>query len=289
MGAYMMESEQIEAFLAVCQTKNFTKAAELLHVAQSTVTTRIKLLEERMSKRLFERNNRMVELTPAGLKFLPFAQRIQELMNEGERIVRSEGLFEGSIVFGSLQSLWEHVFPPIITSFRKEQPKIALRTITGHSNDIVQKMMDGFIDIGVVYIPPHHHEIEVIPFFEDTIHLFAHQTFTVNKEPILADDFNNLPYIHMNWGSPFTEWYMKSLGDIIYALQVDNSSLFVKMILSGEGIGFLPEYIAKEHVRNKQLKKLPFTPIHPIPKRPAYIIYPKRKKAKIEPLLSFLM
>ncbi|MET3698448.1 DNA-binding transcriptional LysR family regulator [Bacillus oleivorans] len=284
-----MEFEQLEAFLAVSQTKNFTKAAELLHIAQSTVTTRIKLLEEKMNKKLFERNNRMVELTPAGINFLPFAQRIQELMYEGEKIVRSEGLFEGSIVFGSLQSLWEYVFPPIISAFRKEQPKIALRTITGHSNDIIQKMMDGFIDIGVVYIPPHHHEIEVVPYFEDTIHLFAHQNFVIKKDSIVTEDFNKLPYIHMNWGSPFTEWYLKSLGDVIYPLQVDNSTLFVKMLLSGEGIGFLPEYIAKGHVQENQLKKLPFTPTHPIPKRPAYIIYPKRKKAKVEQLLHFLL
>ncbi|MEK3987526.1 LysR family transcriptional regulator [Paenibacillus sp. FSL K6-3166] len=68
-----MDLSQLEAFLAVCRIRNFTKASEHLHISQSAVTARIKALENSVGKVLLTRDNRNVSLTQAGISFVPYA------------------------------------------------------------------------------------------------------------------------------------------------------------------------------------------------------------------------
>lgn len=69
-----MDFEQLRAFYTLAQTKNFTKAAEMLHLVQSTVTMRIKQLEEKVGKPLFTRDKRSVEITQAVLYLAPLCR-----------------------------------------------------------------------------------------------------------------------------------------------------------------------------------------------------------------------
>jgi DNA-binding transcriptional LysR family regulator len=273
-----MELEQMEAFLAVADTKSFTRSAEQLHVAQTTVTARIKALEEKLGKTLFERTSRHVELSAAGLVLYPYVQRVLELVQEGETATRIEGQFAERLVVGSVHSLWDHMLFPLVERFRDGHPQVALRLITGHSGDIVKKMLDGLIDIGVVYVPPNLSEIEVVPLYTDTIHLVARPELVQGDLPLTPDDLHRLPYIHLNWGPPFDEWYAEEVGKNLHAFQVDHTSLFLKFLLHGEGIGFLPEEVAAEFLADGRLQKVPFTAGAPLPERAVYLIYPKRKK-----------
>ncbi len=80
-----MDKEQLDTFLSLVNYKNFTKSAEMLHVAQSTVSARLKSLELELGKTLLRRTNKGVELTPSGLIFLPYAKRIIELFAESKK------------------------------------------------------------------------------------------------------------------------------------------------------------------------------------------------------------
>lgn len=274
-----MEFEQLEAFVSVAKTKNFTRSAELLHVAQSTITTRIKLLEERLGKSLFDRDSRRVELSTAGRSFLPYAERILEVAQEGEQFLKLQGQYEEHFVVGSTQSLWDFVLFPAVRQFRLEYPEVSLRQITGHSADIVQRMLDGLVDVGVVYIPPHHPDIEIMPLFSHSLQLVAHPSFPLEKTPLTPDDLKKLPFFHLNWGPPFTEWYEQLFGKhYIPTFQADNATTFVRFVLSGDGLGFLLDDIAEEFLRKGELKKVPLPADLEIPKRDTYLIYPKRKK-----------
>ncbi|SFS66980.1 LysR family transcriptional regulator [Paenibacillus sp. BC26] len=67
-----MDKDQLDAFLSVCNVRNFTRAAEYLHISQSAVTARITSLEQSIGKPLFQRDNRNVILTKAVIQFLPY-------------------------------------------------------------------------------------------------------------------------------------------------------------------------------------------------------------------------
>ena len=273
-----LEREQMEAFLAVAETKHFTRAAEMLRVAQTTVTARIKGLEERVGKPLFERSSRHVDLSPAGLLLLPYVQRVMELISEGESVTRAYGRFEDRLVVGSVYSLWDHVLFPAVERFRKGHPQTALRLITGHSDEVVKKMMDGLVDVAVLFVPPQQAEFEVVPLFSSTIQLVAHRDLGLRERVVTAEDLTDLPFVHLTWGSPFDEWFEAKVGKLwLAAVQVDHASLFVKMLLAGTGIGFLLDSMAAEHLQSGVLERVRFDSEEPLPERTVYLVYPKRK------------
>lgn len=98
-----MDKEQLDTFLSLVNYKNFTKSAEMLHVAQSTVSARLKSLELELGKTLLRRTNKGVELTPSGLIFLPYAKRIIELFAESKKELALDGQYIDRLVLGGLR------------------------------------------------------------------------------------------------------------------------------------------------------------------------------------------
>ncbi|MED3574233.1 LysR family transcriptional regulator [Cytobacillus praedii] len=283
-----MEIQQLRAFLSVAQTKNFTKSADLLYVSQSTITMRIKALEHSLGKMLFERDNRQVHLTAAGKELLDYAKRIVELVDEGARKLKLEERFDSSLVVGSLHSLWDYLLFPIMKDFQIKYPKTALRFITGHSWDIVQHILDGVIDFGVVYIPPSHSEIEVVNFKSEEIKLVARADNNFTEEIDLSN-LMALPYIHMEWGPSYKLWFEECVGKQVFALQVDHASLYIHYLQSDNFIGLLPSAIADTLIQGGELTALRYRSKVKAPFIQSYIIYPKRKHEAVKPLLDYMM
>ncbi|MFD1737238.1 LysR family transcriptional regulator [Bacillus salitolerans] len=283
-----MEIDQLRAFIAVVQTKNFTKAAETLHVAQSTITTRIKSLEDSIGKSLFERDNRTVQLTSSGKVFLPYAQKVLELIQKSRNAINSDNYFDKYIVVGSTHTIWDYVLYPIVRDFQDHNRNIGLRFITNHSQEVIQGIMDGIIDIAVVYLRPHHPEIQVNFFREEHIHLVGSKTYFDELEVVGDNVLRNYPFIHLDWGTPFSEWFNEVIGkDEPFFLQVDHMSIHIQYLLEGKGIGFMPTSVL-ERYKEEGLVELPTNFSKPIPTRPMYIIYLKRKHEFIQSLLSDL-
>lgn len=283
-----MEIQQLRAFLSVAQTKNFTKSAELMYVSQSTITMRIKALEQSLGKKLFERDNRQVHLTSAGKELMDYAKRIVELVDEGARKLSLEERFNNSLVVGSLHSLWDYLLFPIMKDFQTKYPKMALRFITGHSWDIVQHILDGVIDFGVVYIPPSHPEIEVVNFKSEEIKMVARKDNNFSDEIDLST-LTALPYIHMEWGPGYRLWFEECVGKQVFALQVDHASLYVQYLQSGNFIGLLPSAIADTLIQKGELASLRYQSKVEAPLIQSYIIYPKRKLDAVKPLLDYML
>lgn len=283
-----MQFEQLEAFLAVVQTKNFTKASEILHVTQSTITNRIKMLEEHLGVPLFTRNNRHVEITLAGENFKQYAYRLVELKLESEKGVRIDRKFDRFIGIGSTHFLWEYILHPAVDTFRRDHPTTALRMYTAHSIQVIQKMLDGIVDISVTFIEPNHNEIEVIPFFKNELVLVGSPSI-IHEETMKIEHFDSYTYLHMDWGELFNKWFLKIFGNQHPALQIDHVSMFIKYLLKGEGIGFLSKSIAKTLIEENKLKMIHLEVYEEIPAQQIYILFPKRKRQQLESLLHYLL
>jgi DNA-binding transcriptional LysR family regulator len=132
-----------------------------------------------------------------------------------------------------------------------------------------------------VYLPPKHPDIVIVPLYVDSICLVSHPAFKLDmdEEKIVMKKLHEFPYIHIDWGRPFTEWYQQEVGKHhIQAFQVDNASLMIKFVTSGEGIGFLLNTISSPFIKKGELKYLPIDSIDPLPKRTTYLIYRKSKR-----------
>lgn len=274
-----MDFEQLRAFYTVAQTKNFTKAAEILHLVQSTVTMRIKHLEERIGKPLFIRDKRNVEITQAGLSLLPYAERILKLAQEGISEVAFLQPYEDLLTIGSLMSVWTHTLEPILKEYHYRYPNIAVKTKTGHSSDVIQYLLDNIIQIGIVYIPPSLPNFEVIPCFEDEIVLVGPPDHPITREgAVTVKDMASLPLLYVNWGSPFHEWIHHNLPrSFVPKLQVDQAGLAIDLIKEGVGISLMTRSCVKQELQDGTLKEIIISGSKP-PKRSAYIVLPHEKK-----------
>ncbi|WP_419879532.1 LysR family transcriptional regulator [Brevibacillus centrosporus] len=272
-----MDIDQLQAFLHVANTKSFTRAAEKMNVVQSTITTRIQMLERHIGKELFKRDKRNLDLTSAGRSFLPYAERIVDLSREGTKVLLLEQTYHDQLVIGTTHALWDYVIFEAVNEFIKSNSQISIRMITEHSSFIIRKMIDGLIDLGIVFYPVYHSNIETKPIIEDIFELVAAPNFYLPDYPVTSETLRGLPYIHLNWGGSFSDWIQQIFGNhYLFQLEVDHVSLLLRFLESNQGVGFLPHSIAKRLIHDGTVISIPFVSDTPLPNRYIYLLNRKR-------------
>lgn len=142
-----MNIRQLEYFVAVSEHLNFTRAAEQFHIAQSSVTQQIRALEDELGVDLFLRNNRHVELTPAGKSFLEDARAILRRTGDAvERARRSSTGFTGSLNFGFIKGYEKTDLSELLAKFHIRYPNISLNLLRENVSELYDGVLDGSLD-----------------------------------------------------------------------------------------------------------------------------------------------
>lgn len=150
----MLSLRQFQQFLAVAETMNFRRAAERLNMAQPPLTTAIRLMEEEIGVRLFERTNRITRLTPAGEVLREEARRA---IAQAERAVTltkraGEGAI-GTLRIGFVASSIHHLIPRIVAEFRRAYPSVVLELEEATSARQISAVLADRMDVGLVALP----------------------------------------------------------------------------------------------------------------------------------------
>ena len=142
---------QIEAFLTLASTLNYTKASSVLHTAQPNLSKIIITMEQEMEVQLFTRSKRGVKLTPAGVTF---QQGMSEVMQQYEETIQKmkdvDSGIKGSIDVGFLGTALVHKLPEVVNSFRERHPDIILNLIDYTYSGLVEALSDDKIDIALI-------------------------------------------------------------------------------------------------------------------------------------------
>ncbi|MFZ5622764.1 MAG: LysR family transcriptional regulator [Pseudomonadota bacterium] len=150
-----MELRQLQTFRAVAESLSFTRAAEALSYAQSSVTGQIQSLEEELGVRLFERLGKRIALTPQGEQLLAYAERILKLAEEARQTVTRQGEEpSGPLLIGSPESLATYRLPPILQRFRQRYPRVQLVLKPGVCSDMLRQLSDGLLDLAFIMQEP---------------------------------------------------------------------------------------------------------------------------------------
>lgn len=246
-----MDKEQLDTFLSLVNYKNFTKSAEMLHVAQSTVSARLKSLEIELGKTLLRRTNKGVELTPSGLIFLPYAKRIIELFAESKKELALDGQYIDRLVLGGPSSAWNYIYRNTLSTFAMENRNVSLELKTHSSENTISKVLDGIIDLGISYTKPTHPNLLIHEHIED--HFKFVSRFQLHR-PITVDDLNSKKFILNNWGDAFFKWFMKLTGiNHLPALSMNQTAILLKMIEEQDYFTLLPSMIVQPFINNKKL------------------------------------
>lgn len=257
-----MDIEQIITFLSVAANGSFQEAANRLYITQSAVSTRIQRLESYLRVSLFIRNRSGAHLTPQGQLFLRHAKAILLTLEQARHDVGLPNQFKGSIRIGARIALWEELLPGWIDLIRRKIPDISIRCDIGFEEDLMRRLIESSLDIGLMYSPQHNPGLQIEHLFDETLIL-------VTTDP--DKSWPNEDYIYVDWGPYFYAQHSDSYPNLESPQQTVNIGwLGVQLIINNGGSCFLPIRMAAPFIKSKQLF---FVPDSLQFKLPVYLVF----------------
>jgi len=168
-----MDASDLRMFEAVARLGGIARAAAELNTVQSNVTARIRRLEAELGARLFDRHSRGVTLTAAGLRLLPYAQRIDSLLQEARRAVADDGHPHGPLAIGSLETTAALRLAPALAAFAAAWPAVDLVLRTGTSAEMLALVRDRRVEGAFVCGPVAQADLVAEPMFREELVLVS--------------------------------------------------------------------------------------------------------------------
>ncbi|MCB1755636.1 MAG: LysR family transcriptional regulator [Gammaproteobacteria bacterium] len=272
-----MDTEQARTFLAVASAGSFVAASERLHITQSTVSARIKALEEYLGVSLFVRSKSGADMTDAGRRFQKHAAMLVRTVEQARHdLGRPEG-FRASIVIGARIGLWDGLLIDWLAEIRHSMPDVSIRAESGFEADLMQGLIDGRIDIGVMYTPQRRPNLELA-------HLMDEQTVLLSSTTCSS---NQAEYIEVDWGPEFHAQHKASYPDAGGpALSVNIGWLGLQYMLRHGGSGYFPHRLAEDYIADGRMIETAGSPQFVLP---SWLVYQSnRDKSLIDPLIDAL-
>lgn len=161
----------LEYFLTMCEELHFTKAAEKLGISQPTLSQQIKLLESHIGSSLFHREGRKIELTDAGEILLSRTHHIFSEMEQAKiKIQELNGLYRDQLKVGCSGN---YLLYNALVSFYQKYPNIKLSVIDTTTEDTLERLLKSEFDIGIVFLPVYHDQIEISSLFKSELCLMV--------------------------------------------------------------------------------------------------------------------
>lgn len=182
-----MELRHLRYFVTLAEELHFGRAAERLHIAQPPLSQQIRQLETELGFDLFHRTKRTVQLTQAGQIFLTEVQQIlkqlEQAIQVGQKTSRGE---VGQLVIGFISSASYNILPKILRSFRSQIPGVALELRELTTNQQIQWLRDGRIDIGFVRPPVEENQFCTETIFQETLIVALPEEHPLAKQPDIS-------------------------------------------------------------------------------------------------------
>ena len=250
-------------FLSIVETGNFGKAAEQLYVTQSTVSSRIKTLEDELGQQLFVRSKAGATLTRAGTTFKRSAEALIQVWERARQEIALPSGASSLLAIGAQFTLWERLLVKWIPWIRSAIPDLAIRAELGTSEGLMHRMVDGLLDMAIMYTPQTRPGLVVERLLEE--HLVLVSTHPDSKGPAEPG------YVYVDWGPEFRTAHSTQFPSLdTPMLSVSHGPLGLQHILNDGGSGYFPMRSVRHLVDAKRLHRIATAPEFA---RPVHIIY----------------
>ncbi len=274
-----MDINHIKTYLAIVETGSFIDAADRIHVTQSTVSARVKSLEEQLGQILFHRSKSGATLTNSGEQFHKHAVALLRVWQHAQLDVSLAEDHTAHIAIGGQVSLWEGFLLSWLSQSRRDNPEIALTASMGHGVILMERLVEGTLDIAVMYRPVHRPGLVIEHLFDEELILVTSGNPEVERP--------GPDYIFLNWGPEFLADHAIAYKELQRpGLNLDLGSLAISYLLEQKASGYFPIRICSNYLKTGQLKL-----IKPAPKfvYPVYAVYSETSEEEfISPLLNGL-
>ena len=187
----MITLKQINYALSVQKNLHFKKAADECFVSPSTLSNAINEMEAQLGTQIFERDNKKVIVTKSGEKILRKAKEVKIQMQDIYNLGESNSIANSSISLGIIPTVGPYFLPLILPELNKKFPNLNLKIIEGQSNQLVNKVKEGEIDMAILALPFDIKGLLALEFWEENLYLISHKDeLPDNKKKIKAKNID---------------------------------------------------------------------------------------------------
>jgi DNA-binding transcriptional LysR family regulator len=261
--AQPLNSRQLLAFVTVARTRSFTLAGRVLFLSQSAVSHALTALEDELNCKLFDRDGKQLQLTPAGEHLLHYAEKILADMELARGSLQQRTRWGAS----SLRVAADGVFGPsllpgVLKLFRREFPDWLINVKSGDSRECVEWLKQDVLDVAIAIAPSRAEAVEIVPLFTDELMWIvssSHPWALSGNVPM--EEISSQPLVCNSAGSytyRLLEKYFERDGlRLNWQLELGSLEAVKEMVKGGGGVTVLAPWAVREELADKSLTALP--------------------------------
>ncbi len=259
-----MDLRQLATFRVVAQMLSFHRAAAQLNYVQSSVSAQIQTLEEELGVKLFDRLGKRVVLTEVGQQLLQYAEKILTLTEEARTAIMAGDGPKGILTISAPETLWTYRLPALLKRFRERFPHVQLQFRHFPSKELLQRVLDGSIDVAFVLDEPlQSTAIVVEPLVPEPLLVIAAPDSPLARLPEIAPlDLDGQQLLLTEAGCSYRNLFYRALSsDGIHAntvLEFASVEAIKQCVMVDLGVAVLPTVVVEKEIAQGQLVALPW-------------------------------
>lgn len=275
-----MELKQLEYFMTLSQELHFTRAAEKLGITQPSLSQQIRLLEHEIGTPLFDRIGKKTMLTEAGRALLHHGYNVFHELSQARAVISElQGLKRGTLKIGALLTVVNYLLPPTVMGFHHSYPNIELSVLGLRTGDIYNGLLQNELDLGIVFLPMEHEDLETIPLYKQNLALAVAADHPIAEaEFVTIDILKETPSILL----PSTYFLRQLINEQCQlldftpqpVLEMTTMESIITMVGKGVGVAILPKgYL--DYINNPLISTIPLK--NPVLTTQIGVVYRKNK------------
>ena len=274
--------KQIQVFLAAARFQNLSRAAKSLHMSQSAASEALLNLEKAYDVKLFDRRSNRLELNPTGQILRPEAEKMMEqCLVFDEKLSGHRDI--GHLKVGASFTIGNHLATRYLAGYLGDHPHADVQLDTANTPDVVNKVLNYEVDIGMIELEVQHRDLELIPWRDDELLVFCSASHPLaRKKAMTVKDIRSAAWILREPDSGARYTFEKALADLLpdinIYLEFKHNEAIKNAVESGLGIGCLSRIVLQKNIESGDLVplKLPRRNM----RRKFYFVLPKKRYYK---------
>ncbi|MDQ0496515.1 LysR family transcriptional regulator [Paenibacillus brasilensis] len=256
-----MDIKQLQTFRKLAQELSFTRTAEALSYAASTVTVQIQSLEEELRQPLFERRGKTVTLTEPGIQFSLYAEKVLALLDEAKAVLAHGEHPAGMLIIGALDTLCAYRMPPVINRLHERYPNIELVFRAGVCPDLTRALAQELDAALVLDLQLSDEQLVVEVLREEEILIVANKKHPLSlKEIVGPQDLKDVMLLMTRPTCRYRQLFTYLLAEhgvpLNRKMEFDSIEAIKQCAISGLGVAVLPQMAVAAEIEKGLLQPL---------------------------------
>jgi LysR family transcriptional regulator, cyn operon transcriptional activator len=243
----------IRYFLAVAEHRNFTRAAEALHVSQPTLSQQIRQLEDTLGVPLLDRSGRIIQLTDAGVAYARYAQRALQDLEAGKRAIHDvQELTRGTLRLAMTPTFTAYLIGPLLEKYNRRYPDITLNILEMPQERMETLLSEDALDVGIAFEDTHAPDIETQVLFVEALAVMVGKShpYAKKRTALTLREFESEALVLLNEEFAtrhYIDRYCREHGVAPrIAVEVNSIGAVIELVRRSKLATLLPAAIARE-------------------------------------------